>query len=236
MSLSSGQSPILNSSSSSFPYDSNAVPMGSCGRWSTHSDSEQRVDGLVDCRVAAIFRDLQHLARRTNKATSGQESELHAGLWTAQYRLFQLAGGLDDIVGECLRVAMLTFLATTFQVLGSRIRYEHVTNRFRVLCCAIETSTQQLQELMFWMLMVGTMVLFDHDEPWLCEIWRFLVLPLTRGQEWVDVQGRLQSFIWINVSNESIGKQTFEKMRRNLGQTPQHPEPQGAPKTPVDLL
>jgi hypothetical protein len=31
---------------------------------------------------------------------------------------------------------------------------------------------------MFWVLMVGTLALFDSDEPWLREKWRLDILPL----------------------------------------------------------
>jgi hypothetical protein len=141
-----------------------------------------------------------------------QTSELHAGLLKTQYNLFELQGLLDNIISECLRVAMLAFLATTFQVLGSRLQYKHVSNRLRELCCAVEVSTEPLRAVMFWVLMVGTIALFDSDELWLRDKWRSDVLPLTRGQQWADAQRLLQTFIWIDVCNDKAANHIFEKM------------------------
>lgn len=144
------------------------------------------------------------------------ESDLHAGIWAAQYQLFQLQGAIHNVFGECLRMAMLAFLTTTFRVLGVRIKYEYAANQFRHLCCAIESSTQRPRHLMFWVLMIGTIAFFDEEQPWLRERWRSDVLPLTQGLEWTDARRQLQDYIWINACNDVHGKLIYEKMRLTL--------------------
>ncbi|CAH0054446.1 unnamed protein product [Clonostachys solani] len=115
--------------------------------------SRQPVIHILDARLVPIFLDLQYLAWRINTATRArsegiQEDEVHAGICVAQYRLWQLQGTMSDILGECLRVAMLSFLTTMFSLMNKRIGYDHATNQLRVLCCAIEVSTQQLHPVM----------------------------------------------------------------------------------------
>jgi hypothetical protein len=70
---------------------------------------------------------------------------------------------------------------------------------------------------MFWVLMVGTLALFDSDEPWLREKWRLDILPLKRGQQWTDAKRLLKTFLWIDTCNEKAGKGVFKKMMESLG-------------------
>jgi hypothetical protein len=179
------------------------------------------IEELVDYRVAAIFRNLQHLSRRVDDAASDQQampaSNFHAGVMAAQYQLLELQDTLNDIISECIRVTLLACLSTTFQVFGSRIEYEHLTNRLRELCCAVEVSTDKQRDLMFWVLMSGTIALFDISETWLREKWRSHMLPLTLGQQWSDAKRLLKTFIWIDGCNEKRGKMIFNHMRQSLG-------------------
>jgi hypothetical protein len=119
---------------------------------------------------------------------------------------------LNDLISECIRVSLLAFLTTTFQILGSRITYDHITRRLRELCRAVEVSSEDSRQLMFWVLMVGTMALFDSDEPWLRAKWDIDVLPLTRGLQWAAAKQLLQRFIWMDACNEKAGKDIFYKM------------------------
>lgn len=175
----------------------------------------------MDHRVADIFQDFQGLAQIMNAATSGQQvmlaSDFHAGAMSIQYRLFNLHNKLDDIISEWIRVALLASLTTTFRVMGSRIKYKYLTNRLRELCRAVEVSTEELRHVMFWVLLVGTITLFNSDEPWLHEKWRLDVLPLTRGLQWKDAKQLLGRFVWIDACNNMAGIAIFDKMMQNLG-------------------
>ncbi|VUC30978.1 unnamed protein product [Clonostachys rosea] len=179
--------------------------------------SRRPVIHLLDPRLVPIFLDLQYLAWRINMATNPpyegiQEYEVHAGIWVAQYRLWQLQGTMSDILGECLRVSMLGFLTTMFSLMNNRIGYDHTNNQLRVLCCAIEVSTQQLRPVMLWVLMVGTLALFDPGEEWLLEKWRSGVLPLIQELQWMEVREYLKDFLWIDSCNDTKGEILFEKL------------------------
>ncbi|RDW91749.1 hypothetical protein BP5796_01143 [Coleophoma crateriformis] len=225
VSLGSGKSPIFTTGPSTFPYESNSVQLSTCGQQSVPPDL-QSIENLVDDRVAAIFQDLQGLARSMNAAASSQRvmlaSDFHAGVMSIQYRLFELHSKLNDIISEWIRVAMLASLTTTFQVMGSRIKYQYLTDRLRELCCAVEVSTEELRPVMFWVLMVGTIALFDSGEPWLSKKWRLDVLPLVRGLQWEDAKRLLKRFIWIDACNEKAGTATFNKIKQDLGDGSRH--------------
>ncbi|KAJ3541911.1 hypothetical protein NM208_g4377 [Fusarium decemcellulare] len=180
---------------------------------------EQIPDVLQDARLVSIFCNLQFFAHRLNHATSSSdhnmlESELHAGIWTAQYQLLDLEGTIPDFMGECFRVAMLAFLTTTFSVMGMRIKYTYASNQLQNLCRAIEASTERLRHAVFWILMIGGMAFFDHDETWLHDKWEWEVLPLTQDLEWEEARELLQEFLWINHSNDKIGRVFYERMRK----------------------
>lgn len=185
----------------------------------------------MDHRVAVIFQELQSLARRMNDKTSDHReilaSDFHASVMSIQYQLFDLHNKLHDITSELIRVAMLASLTTTFQVLGTRIKHEYLTNRLRELCRAVEVSTEQLQHVMFWVLMVGTVAVFDTEEPWLREKWRLNVLPVTREMQWKDAKRLLKTFIWIDAFNERAGMAVFDKMVQDLGDVSKKEELRG---------
>jgi hypothetical protein len=82
-----------------------------------------------------------------------------------RHRLLRLQSTLDGILGGCLRLAMLVFLATTFPVSGTKVRYPYLASRFRECCRAVEAATPQLQDLMLWLLTVGATSIYGVDEP-----------------------------------------------------------------------
>jgi hypothetical protein len=70
---------------------------------------------------------------------------------------------------------------------------------------------------MFWVLVVGTMALFDSGEQRLREKWRSDIFQLRRGQQWADTRQLLKTFAWIDTCNEKAGKDVFNKMMQNSG-------------------
>ena len=69
---------------------------------------------------------------------------------------------------------------------------------------------------MFWLLMVGTMALFDSDEPWLRAKWHLDIIPLMQGKLWVDAKVLLKTFVWMDACNEKAEKDAFVKMMQHL--------------------
>ncbi|KAH8664709.1 hypothetical protein BX600DRAFT_464892 [Xylariales sp. PMI_506] len=176
------------------------------------------VQSVADPRVASIFEFLQYLGRSTDATVSGAqiitESDLHRGITAVQYRLLELQGDLPDIISECLRMAMLAFLTTTFQLMGMRIRYGYAAERLRELCLGVESSTPQMRELMLWVLMIGTVAFFDHEEPWIREKWRLDIFPITKELQWDQTRRLLERYIWVDRFNAIRGQYVYDKLNR----------------------
>ena len=172
----------------------------------------QSVDSLGDRRLVVIFRDLQYFAGLMNAATGSnrrlRDTEFQNFTCSIQYRLLQLQGTLDDILGECFRLAMLAFLTTTFQIPGKKVRYPYLASRFRECCRTVEAATPQLQDLMLWLLMVGAISVYSVDEPWLRERWQAEVL----GLVWPEARRLLQEIMWIDAIHDKPGRYAFEVM------------------------
>jgi hypothetical protein len=184
------------------------------------TDISLHIERLVDSRVASIFESLRSLGRATDATDSDAqiltESDLHAGIGAAQYQLFQLEDGLGDILSECLRVTMLAFLTTTLQLPKIKIRYHYAAKRLRELCLAIESSTPQMREMMFWILMMGATAFFDPEELWLREKWQLDVLPITKDLQWEQARQLLKRYIWIDHCNTIAGQYIFKVLNRGL--------------------
>ncbi|RSL53945.1 hypothetical protein CEP53_007598 [Fusarium sp. AF-6] len=219
LTLSTGQNPMFPQADPVLAARSLISPAYSLGYLPLPPVRGQILDILQDTRLVSIFLNLQFLVQRLNHATASAphsmlESELHAGIWTAQYQLLELQGAVEDVLGECFRMTMLAFLTTTFNVMGMRIKYKYSSNQLRNLCCAVEPSTERLGHAMFWILMIGGLAFFDNDETWLRDKWKWEVLPLIRGLEWEEARELLQEFIWINHCNDAVGRLFFEEMKK----------------------
>jgi hypothetical protein len=172
----------------------------------------QSVDGLVDGRLVVIFRDLRYFAGLMNAATGSnrrlRDTEFQNFICSIQYRLLQLQSTLDGTLGECLRLAMLAFLTTTFQIPGTKVQYPYLASRFRECYCVVEAATSQLQNLVLWLLTVAAISVYGVDEPWLRERWQVDVPSLV----WPEARRRLQEIMWIDAIHDEPGRYAFGVM------------------------
>jgi hypothetical protein len=175
------------------------------------------VKGLVDPRLLVVFRDLQYFAGLMNAAAGSnrrlrlRDTEFQNIICSTQYRLLRLQGTLDNIISECLRLAMLAFLTTTFQVPGMKFRHPYLARRFRECCRAVEAATPQLRDLMLWLLTIGAISVYDVvDEPWLHERWKIDVPDV----EWPEARRRMKEIMWIDIIHDEPAKYIFKMMSR----------------------
>jgi hypothetical protein len=169
--------------------------------------------GLQDPRLTIVFFDMQHYACLLNGATANKQrhrvAEFQDVVCSVQYRLMQLQGALDDIIAECLRLAMLAFVTTMFQLPYRRMPYPYLADRLRECCRAIESDTPQMRDLMLWLLIVGGISVFDvDDEPWMSERLR-VDLP---SVAWPEARARLKQVMWMDALHDKIGKDVFEAL------------------------
>jgi hypothetical protein len=171
--------------------------------------------GLEDTKVSSIFRDLQYYISLINGAIitkqRRRETEFQVVLGSVQYRLMQLQGTLDNLLSECLRLALLAFLTTTFQMPGRMIRYPDLANRFRDCCRAVEVgdTKPQMHDLMLWLLMVGAISVFEtDDERWMHKRW----CADAPDMSWPDARERLRKIMWMDAIHETVGEHAFEAL------------------------
>jgi hypothetical protein len=171
----------------------------------------QAVADLNNQELVAVFKDLQQLSNMLNAGSATQRhlsaTNFQNRICSVQYRLLRLQGNLDNIIAESLRLAMLAFLATTFQVPGTNLRYPYLARCFRECCGAIEISAPHLRDLMLWLLTVGAISLFSAAEPWLSERWQAEIPP---QMTWDEARQHLKNMLWINAIHDQPGQQAFK--------------------------
>jgi hypothetical protein len=142
-----------------------------------------------------------------------RDSDFKLVISRIQYRLLSLSNTLDDSLSECLRLAMLAFLACAFEIPEkSGRRYPYLSQTFRTSCLAILDDariSEMWPNLVIWLLMVGAMSLYGVDEDWLCNKWR-AVVPATAT--WNDTRARLKGLLWIDVLHDKLGEETFQAL------------------------
>lgn len=156
-----------------------------------------------------------NVAATTNLRLEG--TEFQSLVSSIQYRLLWLHGVShdDDHLAECLRLAMLAFLATTSETPGkTSVRYSYLANQFCAHCLGVDAATPGLRALMFWALMVSAVAAGSVDERWLCERWRVFV---PESLEWPAARHILQGFIWIDAIHDEDGRSMFEVLDRRRG-------------------
>ena len=192
-------SPIAGSLLSSLGYDGFKAP--------TRTKS---IDGLVDDRLVVIFHDLQcfsdllNFAIDTNKKV--KDIEFLNFLYSTQYRLLQLQLAPSNILGECLRLAMLAILTTAFQTPGTKARYPFLADKYRDCCCALDCANPRVSDMVIWFLMIGSVSLYDTDEHWLQERW----LQAVPQSSWLEARENLRRYIWVGRIHDEIGSRAFD--------------------------
>ncbi|KAL4967008.1 uncharacterized protein BDV14DRAFT_170454 [Aspergillus stella-maris] len=108
-----------------------------------------------------MFKEMQHYSTLINSAHVTRQrrtiEEYHSVVCSFQYRLLQLQGSLSDGLSECLRLAMLAFLITTFQFPGTRAQYPYLANCLKRACCEVMRNDRACHttDIMGWVIIVG---------------------------------------------------------------------------------
>ncbi|KAI1842911.1 hypothetical protein JX266_010929 [Neoarthrinium moseri] len=206
-SLTTGENPLFfNSPISLNPiFDTTGVSNGA-------PEYSPTAVGIRDQRLANVFQDLQYYSRVMNEASmtkhKRREAEFQSVICSIQYRLIQLQGAMENILDECLRLAMLAFLSTTFQVSGKSFQYPYLAKRFCECCLAIEAARQPARDLMLWLLTVGAIALYGTNELWLQQRWIDDVPEI----DWGEARRRLKNVIWLDAFHDKPGQRVFETM------------------------
>ncbi|OIW26042.1 hypothetical protein CONLIGDRAFT_516779 [Coniochaeta ligniaria NRRL 30616] len=171
---------------------------------------------LPDQRVTSVFSDLRRLSHKLNHRHRLRDSDFKLAICSIQYRLLSLESPPDNTLSECLRLSMLVYLTTTFEIPESAgQRYPHLSDRFRESCCAILSggpTSGVWNDFAMWLLVIGGVSLYGTDETWLREHWR-RVAPA--GETWSVARKRVKRFLWIDALHDKLGEEMFEALNRD---------------------
>jgi hypothetical protein len=134
-----------------------------------------------------------------------------------QSRLFALEDEPLDMMEECLRLSLLALLSTTLQLPSRKTSASHFKLRFQRLCLQLWRSSSTTEHIIFWILMVGLVSVFEEDELWLINIWQNLpssILP------WDGAKLELQNFIWVGCLHDELGRKAFTALASRLQSVP----------------
>ncbi|KAL4940089.1 hypothetical protein BDV06DRAFT_224441 [Aspergillus oleicola] len=173
---------------------------------------------LTDSRLLQIFTEMQHYTTLINTAHITRQrrtiAEYHSVVCSFQYRLLGLQECLNDELSECLRLAMLALLITTFQFPGTRARYPYLADCLRRACCGMGSGVGgcEIRDIMGWVLIVGAMSVWDvHTErEWMGKMWEAHV----DRMEWKDMRDKMKHIMWVDVLQDDIGHIAFQQLNR----------------------
>ncbi|KAI8628124.1 hypothetical protein F5Y19DRAFT_154085 [Xylariaceae sp. FL1651] len=189
------------------------------------------MSGIIDSRVIYILRSLQDITLRIDNHRT-QNKHLDSFTFQAFYktiwsRLLSLRYLLEDVTSECLRLGLLAYLnITVLRVPAAKpghrdnaSLYPYLTDSFRNTCRAIELSAPQLGTLVFWLLTIGAMSVFDVDsEDWLVEKWKEAARMLPGVcLSWEDAVAHLESVVWMRYIHNDMGRELYTKLM-NIGE------------------
>ncbi|KAL4794273.1 hypothetical protein BDV19DRAFT_365100, partial [Aspergillus venezuelensis] len=171
---------------------------------------------LLDGRLLPIFKEMQHYSNLINTAhiTTQRRTieEYHSVVCSFQYRLLQLQGSLRDELSECLRLAMLALLITTFQFPGTRARYPYLASCLRRACCEVMSNEEACHatDIMGWVIIVGAISVFDirAEEDWMKTMWRSQVNVV----DWCIMREKVKSIMWVDVLQDGSGQIAFQQL------------------------
>ena len=165
---------------------------------------------LAGEELLVAFRNLQQLCTALNAETTGgrrfSAAAFQIQVSLTQSRLLRLQGRLDGDFAECLRLSLLAFLASTFQISTADAHYPYLAGRYRESCTSLEKHTQISQGLTTWFLMIGAISAFDLEEEWLLDRWRAEVPSTTT---WNEMREVLKGIMWIDAVHDVVGQELF---------------------------
>ena len=131
------------------------------------------------------------------------------------YRLLHMRFSTSSL-DESLRLGLLTFCCHVFlQWHDIKTPHRDFAVKFRQCVEELVCVDDKYDEMMLWLLMVGSISLLEMDQ----DAWLFASLRrcVKRGgaQTWKETQEVLKSFMWIPVLDDQPGKRIFGSLRLN---------------------
>ena len=105
-------------------------------------------------------------------------------------------------------------------------RRMHIASQLRDVCRAVEPSDPHLRRLLFWVLTVAAMSVFDvGEEPWLVGKWAHVAgemetaTHLLPSSSWDAARAELRRVIWIDPILDAPGRKLYARLATHLATT-----------------
>lgn len=169
-----------------------------------------------DYKLQNVFLDLRDFSNWVNSITLARKKLkpewFQEIMLSIQYRLLHLEYSLNThSLEEAVRLGLLAFETTVFlQIPGSKMISRVFAQQLRGAVQMVFATHPQLLDLKLWLLLIGSIMVFDTREPWLVEA----VSELTQGQDWDTIRQRLMSIMWISNVHDAPGKLVLGILRQ----------------------
>ncbi|CEI67499.1 hypothetical protein FVEN_g5602 [Fusarium venenatum] len=165
-----------------------------------------------DWRLQNAFKDLRDFSALANKLSPGAQKlkpeAFQEIMLSIQYRLLKLDfSSSSDPLPEALRIGLLAYESTMFlQMLGTKLKSESFELQFREAIQGIPVQGEAAANVKLWLLLVGSMIIFEGSEEWLVQCIR----SLAGRQGWEEVRVRVREVMWIDVVHDGPGREAYE--------------------------
>ncbi|KAG4275134.1 hypothetical protein FPRO04_08796 [Fusarium proliferatum] len=165
-----------------------------------------------DWRLQNTFKDLRDFSALANKHSPSSKKlkpeAFQEIMLSIQYRLLQLDFSQDPApIQEALRIGLLAYESTIFlQIQGTKLKSDSFSRQFRDAIQATPVQGEATANIKLWLLVVGSIIVFDSSEDWLVQS----INSLTGRQSWEEVRERVKEVMWIDVIHDVSGRKAFE--------------------------
>ncbi|KAF4448314.1 hypothetical protein F53441_8253 [Fusarium austroafricanum] len=163
-------------------------------------------------RLQNVFKDLRDFSALANRlspvAQKLKPEAFQEVMLSIQYRLLQLDFSQDPSpIQEALRIGLLAYESTIFlQIQGTKLKSESFSRQFREAIQATPVQGEATANIKLWLLLIGSIMVFDSTEDWLVQS----IYSLTGRQTWEEVRERVREVMWIDVVHDVSGRKAFE--------------------------
>ncbi|KAI6763943.1 hypothetical protein HG530_007732 [Fusarium avenaceum] len=166
----------------------------------------------LDWKLQNAFKDLRDFSTLANRLSpSSQKLKPEAFqeiMLSIQYRLLQMDFSEDpNPIQEALRIGLLAFESTIFlQIQGTKLKSQSFNEQLRLTIQATPVQGEASANVKLWLLLIGSIMVFNGSEDWLVQSIRSLV----GRQTWAEVQERVKEVMWVDMIHGIPGRQAYE--------------------------
>ena len=170
----------------------------------------------LDSELAGVLETMKKFCTMVNGAAETghklpEQMLLHV-MSSAMYRLLCLRFSTGSI-NEAVRLGLLAFCSQIFlQWRGFRPPHLQLASRYKNSLLDCNSSDEATPETLLWLLMIGTLSVFDEMDSFWLKPWLRSTVELCQARSWTQLRHIMGSFLWIGFIHDQPGKDTFNSL------------------------